>query len=401
MRKKKLRDEEEIEMKKLKENDANANVGIPIFQLPTTDIASIEKVEEDYEKEMEAEVHLRIKQTPIDRLVNESTKIKLMKDLLLNHKKSGHRTLIFSQYTRMLDIVERVIKENLKFKYLRIDGSITSAKERSARVDQFNNNETFSCFLLTTQVGGIGLTLTAASRVILLDANWNPALDNQAVDRCYRIGQCKNVVVYRLISCETIEEKIYRKQVFKNTLSKNVQEKSNQYRYFNDAELREMLSLPEDVHHSKTCDQLQKLHTENRQTYTELIRHVEELENMENVVGITDHDQLFQKEADDNLDMAKEEEIARIARERYERLQMNYKQLLMEKARRRHQEQVYNAMINSHISQEVAESLSVPSSYPSLSQRSITHTSSFTTPTSSTISSRSLLPPVNIDLTFE
>jgi hypothetical protein len=284
-----------------------------------------------------------------------------MKDLLLSHKKTGHRTLIFTQYARMLDIVERVIKEDLRLKYLRIDGSISSSKARQEKVDLFNDNDKYSCFILTTQVGGIGLTLTGASRVILLDANWNPALDNQAVDRSYRIGQRKNVVVYRLISCETIEEKIYRKQVFKNTLSKNVQEKSNQYRYFNDAELREMLSLPEDVHKSKTCTQLQKLHAASRITYPELIEHVKELENLHSVVGLTDHDQLFKKEADDDLQEAEVE----VKMDRYLKLQQEHerkiqarmvsaREQILQDIQRRQRMQLEAAMINSGVSASVA-----------------------------------------------
>lgn len=84
--------------------------------------------------------------------------------------------------------------------------------------------------MLTSQVGGVGITLTGADRVVIFDPAWNPAVDNQSVDRAYRIGQTKNVVVYRLVTCGTIEEKIYRKQVFKGALSKTATEKANQYR---------------------------------------------------------------------------------------------------------------------------------------------------------------------------
>ncbi|KAL0477736.1 DNA excision repair protein [Acrasis kona] len=295
------------------EDDKSDDDELPTFDnLPKSNLDDNEQdIVDQFEKE---EVNERIKLTPVQKLINESTKIKLLTQLLTNNVTNGHRTLIFSQYARMLDIVERVVKEVLKYKYFRIDGTLSNAKERQHRVDTFNKDERYKCFLLTTQVGGIGLTLTGASRVILLDANWNPALDNQAVDRCYRIGQRKNVVVYRLVSCGTIEEKIYRKQIFKDTLSKNVQEKSNQYRYFDTAELREMLSLPEDVKRSKTCDQLQKLHTENRKLYTDLINHIEEIEKMDHVVGLTDHDLLFQKEADDDLNDAEDKMVHDMAR---------------------------------------------------------------------------------------
>lgn len=87
-------------------------------------------------------------------------------------------------------------------------------------------------FLLTTQVGGLGLTLTAADRVIIVDPAWNPSTDNQSVDRAYRIGQQKDVVVYRLITCGTVEEKIYKKQVFKGGLSRSGTEEGIAFRYF-------------------------------------------------------------------------------------------------------------------------------------------------------------------------
>lgn len=101
-----------------------------------------------------------------------------------------------------------------------------------ARVQEFQTSTTIPVFLLTSQVGGLGLTLTAADRVIIVDPAWNPSVDNQSVDRAYRIGQRKNVVVYRLITCGTVEEKIYRKQVFKGGLSRSGTEEGVQFRYF-------------------------------------------------------------------------------------------------------------------------------------------------------------------------
>lgn len=82
------------------------------------------------------------------------------------------------------------------------------------------------------QVGGLGLTLTAANRVVIVDPAWNPALDNQSVDRAYRIGQARDVLVYRLITCGTVEEKIYCKQVFKGGLSRAGTHHANPARYF-------------------------------------------------------------------------------------------------------------------------------------------------------------------------
>lgn len=97
---------------------------------------------------------------------------------------------------------------------------------------EFQTSKSIPVFLLTSQVGGLGLTLTAADRVIIVDPAWNPSVDNQSVDRAYRIGQRKDVVVYRLITCGTVEEKIYRKQVFKGGLSRSGTEEGVQFRYF-------------------------------------------------------------------------------------------------------------------------------------------------------------------------
>ncbi len=101
-----------------------------------------------------------------------------------------------------------------------------------ALVQEFQTRDDIPVFLLTTQVGGLGLTLTAADRVIIVDPAWNPSVDNQSVDRAYRIGQQKDVVVYRLITCGTVEEKIYKKQVFKGGLSRSGTEEGIAFRYF-------------------------------------------------------------------------------------------------------------------------------------------------------------------------
>ena len=106
------------------------------------------------------------------------------------------------------------------FKSVRIDGSISSSTERQARIARFNSDTSINVFLLTTQCGGVGITLNGADRVIIFDPAWNPAVDAQAVDRCYRVGQTRDVIVYRFITCGTIEEKVYRKQVFKGGLER-------------------------------------------------------------------------------------------------------------------------------------------------------------------------------------
>ena len=114
----------------------------------------------------------------------------------------------------MLNLLEYMINNHKKFskqfKYIRIDGD-TEISSREQLCKRFNSDDSIFCALLTTKVGGFGLNLTGANRAIIIDPDWNPANDNQAVDRCYRIGQTKDVIVYRLVSIGGLEEKIYRR----------------------------------------------------------------------------------------------------------------------------------------------------------------------------------------------
>ncbi len=102
-----------------------------------------------------------------------------------------------------------------------MDGS-TSDLMRSRLMDDFNSNPDVFLFLLTTKVGGLGVNLTGANRVLLFDPDWNPSNDSQARERAWRIGQSREVVIYRLITSGTIEEKIYHRQIYKSFLTNKV-----------------------------------------------------------------------------------------------------------------------------------------------------------------------------------
>ena len=120
----------------------------------------------------------------------------------------GHRCLLFSQSRAMLDILQADIQGGRGLTVSRIDGTMASAADRAATVAAFQRPDGAQVLLLSTGVGGLGLTLTSATCVILVDPSWNPAADSQAIDRAYRIGQTQDVVVYRLISAGTVEEKV-------------------------------------------------------------------------------------------------------------------------------------------------------------------------------------------------
>ncbi|XP_027590106.1 DNA excision repair protein ERCC-6-like [Pipra filicauda] len=236
-----------------------------------------------------------------ETMIQESGKMQFLVGLLERLREEGHRTLVFSQSRKMLDIIELVLSRR-QFRILRIDGTVTHLTEREKRINAFQSNTDYSVFLLTTQVGGVGITLTAASRVVIFDPSWNPATDAQAVDRAYRIGQKENVVIYRLITCGTVEEKIYRRQVFKDSLIRQTTgDKKNPFRYFSKQELRELFTL-EDTRTSVTQIQLQSLHAMQRKSDTQLDEHIAYLHSLA-MFGISDHDLIYTK------DTAHEEQV--------------------------------------------------------------------------------------------
>ena len=125
-----------------------------------------------------------------------------------------HKILVFSQFVAMLDLVKKELeKRNIPFEYL-----TGQTKDRASKVNSFQEREDVRVFLISLKAGGTGLNLTEADYVFIVDPWWNPAVENQAIDRCYRIGQKKNVVAVRLICPHTIEEKIMKMQAAKSKL---------------------------------------------------------------------------------------------------------------------------------------------------------------------------------------
>lgn len=119
-------------------------------------------------------------------------------DILLRKLKSGsHRVLIFTQMTRMLDVLEAFLNYH-GYIYLRLDGA-TKVDQRQVLMERFNNDKRIFCFILSTRSGGIGVNLTGADTVVFYDSDWNPTMDAQAQDRCHRIGQTRDVHIYRYV----------------------------------------------------------------------------------------------------------------------------------------------------------------------------------------------------------
>ncbi|KAL9113429.1 MAG: hypothetical protein Q9227_002470, partial [Pyrenula ochraceoflavens] len=137
----------------------------------------------------------------------ESGKVAKLVELLAQFKKEGHRTLIFSQFVMVLNILERVL-HSIDTPFLRIDGS-TKVDERQDLIEHFYANIEIPVFMLTTKAGGAGINLAAANKIIIFDSSFNPQDDIQAENRAHRIGQTKEVEVVRLVSRGTVEEQIY------------------------------------------------------------------------------------------------------------------------------------------------------------------------------------------------
>ncbi|MEC8677920.1 MAG: DEAD/DEAH box helicase [Candidatus Margulisiibacteriota bacterium] len=146
----------------------------------------------------------------------ESSKFELAKEKIKELIDEGHKIVMFSQFTEMLDIMGKWTTEE-SFYTERIDGSV-SAKARMEAVDRFQASEKPGMFLISLKAGGVGLNLTAADYVIHLDPWWNPAIESQATDRVHRMGQKNKVIVYKLITKGTIEEKIQELQESKKQL---------------------------------------------------------------------------------------------------------------------------------------------------------------------------------------
>jgi DNA excision repair protein ERCC-6 len=169
--------------------------------------------------------------------INRSGKLLVVESLLKMWKSQGHKVLLFCQTRQILDIIETSLAQ--QYKYLRMDGN-TPIKHRGQLVDKFNKDQSTFLFLLTTKVGGLGINLTGANRVIIYSPNWNPSTDAQARERAWRVGQNKDVTIYRLMTTGTIEEKIYHRQIFKQFLTNKILKDPRQRRFFKSHDLKDL-----------------------------------------------------------------------------------------------------------------------------------------------------------------
>ena len=159
-----------------------------------------------------------------------SGKMEVLAGLLTILESEGAKVLLFSYSTSLLNIIETYI-ESKGYSYCRLDGS-TRVGARQEMVNTFNKDQGLFLFLLSTKAGGLGLNITGANTVVIFDPNWNPSHDMQAQDRAYRLGQTRDVKVFRLIAAGCIEEVVYLRQLYKQQLAANTVDGSTAKRFF-------------------------------------------------------------------------------------------------------------------------------------------------------------------------
>ncbi|CAO3646467.1 unnamed protein product [Cunninghamella echinulata] len=227
---------------------------------------------------------------------------------LLKLWQKKHRVLLFCQTRQMLDILEKMIQQS-GYNYKRLDGT-TPVHHRMVLVHEFNTNTDIDVFLLTTKVGGLGLNLTGADRVILFDPDWNPSTDIQARERAWRLGQKKDVSIYRLMTSGTIEEKIYHRQIYKQFLTNKILKDPKQRRFFDASNLKSLFTLTtEDSTITETGKIFEgseiKLKSKKKRKRDEDQQKIQELEGVSNIESFknkkNEENEIKDKPGDDNI----------------------------------------------------------------------------------------------------
>jgi SNF2 family DNA or RNA helicase len=157
-------------------------------------------------------------------------KWKILKKLLRFWHGNGDKVLVFSHSVRLLKMLQMLFNHTA-YNVSYLDGAM-SYEDRAKTVDDFNSDPAQFVFLISTKAGGVGLNITSANKVVIVDPNWNPAYDLQAQDRAYRIGQVRDVEVFRLVSAGTIEEIVYARQIYKQQQANIGYTASTERRYF-------------------------------------------------------------------------------------------------------------------------------------------------------------------------
>lgn len=171
-----------------------------------------------------------------------SPKLVALLEHLRGELSQGNKAIIFSQFTSFLDIIESVLDRN-RISWVRLDGNM-AAQQRTQSLTAFQNNPDVKVFLISLKAGGVGLNLTAANVVYMMDPWWNPAAEDQAVDRAHRHGQTKDVTVVRFIVKDSVEEGIMELQKRKREMTSTALSSSGKSREeLQEARLNDLISL--------------------------------------------------------------------------------------------------------------------------------------------------------------
>ncbi|KAF2716945.1 SNF2 family DNA-dependent ATPase domain-containing protein [Polychaeton citri CBS 116435] len=196
----------------LQTEEALLRAKVPPSKFPTTNLLPAPASEKQR--------YTQIEVPSMRRFVTDSGKLAQLDRLLRELKEGGHRVLLYFQMTRMIDLMEEYLTYR-NYKYCRLDGS-TKLEDRRDTVAAFQSSPDIFVFLLSTRAGGLGINLTSADTVIFYDSDWNPTIDSQAMDRAHRLGQTRQVTVYRLITQGTIEERIRKRALQKEEVQRVV-----------------------------------------------------------------------------------------------------------------------------------------------------------------------------------
>ncbi|KAL4784496.1 SNF2 family N-terminal domain-containing protein [Aspergillus varians] len=229
----------------------------------------------------EAQMRLSIA-FPDKRLLQyDCGKLQRLDKLLRDLKAGGHRALIFTQMTKMLDVLEQFLNIH-GHRYLRLDGT-TKIEQRQILTDRFNNDNRILAFILSSRSGGLGINLTGADTVIFYDLDWNPAMDKQCQDRCHRIGQTRDVHIYRFVSEYTIESNILRKANQKRMLDDVViQEGEFTTDYFTKLDMHDVIGADEALTGQDEASAAMDRVLENRVTNaSRVFEHAEDKEDID------------------------------------------------------------------------------------------------------------------------
>lgn len=210
------------------------------YALPGVDPSHPTLLDPSFDSLHSPTVRLQIAFPDASLLQYDCGKLQKLYEMLRDLKAGGHRVLIFTQMTRVLDILEIFLSYN-GHRYLRLDGS-TKIEDRQIITERFNSDSRIFCFIASSRSGGVGINLTGADTVFFYDSDWNPSMDRQCMDRAHRIGQTREVHIYRFVSSHTVEENMLKKANQKRLLDRVViQDGDFTTEFFGKMDWRDML----------------------------------------------------------------------------------------------------------------------------------------------------------------